>query len=172
MSDEIAQGAARMRIFGKSISDYVKFEWGFLTLVLVVGLARLAMSLLDVPNSTTKYVSLTVLLLFGLIYFPIRVYTSGFGSYKQLLPAIALPVIAANCIIIAGIAISILTAKNNIFSAPEYSGGGDGKTWGHAAGHFVVMFVGSLALWLIGCLIMFVTKKITGAPVPRDGTAA
>jgi len=52
-------------IFGKSLSDYVSFEKGFLILVLVVGLARLALSLLGVPNSTAKFLSLTVLFLLG-----------------------------------------------------------------------------------------------------------
>ena len=79
-----------MRIFGKSLSDYVSFEKGFLILVVVVGLARLALSLLGVPNSTAKFVSLTVLLLLGMVYYSVRVHTSGFGSYKQLLPVLAL----------------------------------------------------------------------------------
>ncbi len=152
-----------MTIFGKSLSDYVSFEKGFLILVLVVGLARLALSLLGVPNSTVKFLSLTILYLLGMVYYSVRVQTSGFGSYKQLLPVLALPVILGNCIIIAGIILAILTAKDNIFSAPEYSGGGDGKTWGHVGGHALAMVVGPLVLWLIGSLIMLVTKKVTGS---------
>ncbi|MGO8815856.1 MAG: hypothetical protein ACLQVG_14500 [Terriglobia bacterium] len=152
-----------MNIFGKSLSDYVRFEGVFLILVLVVGVARLTLSLLGVPNSTAKFLSLTVMFLLGLLYYSVRVHTSGFGSYKQLLPVLALPVIVGNCIIIAGIVIAILTNKDNIFSAPEYSPGkADGKTWGHAASHVVVMVILPLILWAIGSLIMLVTKKITG----------
>ena len=153
-----------MKIFGKSFSDYVKFEGWFLILVLVVGLARLIVSLLGVPNSAAKFLSLTALFLLGMLYYSVRVHTSGFGSYKQLLPVIALQVIAGNCIIIAGIVLAILTNKDNIFSAPEFSPGkADGKTWGHAASHGVVMIILPLILWAIGSLIMFVTKKVTGA---------
>ena len=54
-----------MKIFGKSFSQYVTFEKGFLILVLVVGLARLALSLAGLPNATVKFVSLSVLLLLG-----------------------------------------------------------------------------------------------------------
>ena len=56
-----------MNIFGKSLSDYVRFERGFLILVLVVGVARSALSLLGVPNSTAKFLSLTVMFLLGMI---------------------------------------------------------------------------------------------------------
>ncbi len=156
-----------MKIFGKSISDYVRFDGVFLILVLVVGLARLTLSLLGAPNSAAKFLSLTVVFLLGMIYYSVKVYTSGFGSYKQLLPVLALPVILGNCIIITGIVIAILTAKDNIFSAPEYSPGKvDGKTWGHAGAHGVVMIVLPLILWALGSLIMFVTKKVSSGPKP------
>ena len=161
-----------MNIFGKSLSDYVRFERGFLILVVVVGIARLALSLLGVPNSTAKFLSLTVVFLLGMVYYSVRVHTSGFGSYKQLLPVLALPVIVGNCIIVAGIVIAILTAKDNIFSAPDYSPGkADGKTWGHAGAHVVAMIVLPLILWAIGSLLMFVTKKVTGGPKQIGGAA-
>ena len=152
-----------MKIFGKSLSEYVKFESGFLILVLVVGVARLVASLLGGPNAKAKFLSITVVLLLGLIYYSVTVYTSGFGSYKQLLPVMALPVILGNLIIIAGIVLAIQTGKDNIFSAPEYSPGHlDGKSWGHVGGHVVAMIILSLLFWAVGSLIMFVTKKIVG----------
>lgn len=162
-----------MKIFGKSLSEYVRFEKELLILILLVGLARLGLSLLDVPNSTTKYLSLTVVLLLGLFYYSVRVYTSGFGSYKQLLAVLELASITGGSIIIGGIVLAILTGKDNIFSAPEYSPNhADGRTWFHAGAHVVASLVVPLVLWLIGSLIMFVTKKITGARAPRDGAAA
>jgi hypothetical protein len=135
----------------------------------VVGLARLGLSLASVPNSTAKYFSLTVVLLLGTVFYSVTVHTSGFGSYKQLLPVLEFLSITGGCIIIAGILLAIFTGKDNIFSAPEFSGGGDGKTWGHVIAHFVVMFVAPLILWLVGAFIMFVTKKITG---PKASAAA
>ena len=158
-----------MKIFGKSLSEYVSFARGFLILVLVVGLARLILSLLGVPNATTKFLSITVVFLLGMVYYSVTVYTSGFGSYKQLLPVLALPVILGSCIVISGIVISILTGKDNIFSAPEYSPGRvDGKNWAHVGGHVVAMIILPLILWAIGSLIMLVTKKVSG---PREQRA-
>ena len=159
-----------MKIFGKSITDYVKFERGFLILVLVVGLARLILSLLGAPNSKARFLSITVVFLLGMLYYSVRVYTSGFGSYKQLLPVLALPVILGNCIVITGIVIAIVTGKDNIFSAPEFSPGKvDGKNWGHVGGHIVAMIVLPLILWAVGSLILFITKKVTGG---RQGAGA
>jgi len=71
-----------MKIFGESLSECVSLEKEFLILVLPVGLARLALSLLGVPNGTVKFVSLTVLLLLGVIYYSVRVYTSEVFDLK------------------------------------------------------------------------------------------
>jgi hypothetical protein len=65
-----------MKIFGKSLSEYLSFEKGFLILILVVGSARLGLSLAGVPSAAVKFVSLTVLLL-GLIYYSVRVPRRG-----------------------------------------------------------------------------------------------
>jgi len=81
-----------MIFFGKRLSEYVAFVKPFLGLILVVGIARLALSL---------------------------------GG------------------------------------APEYSFGGDGKTWLHVGAHLLIgTTIGSLVSWLVGCLIMFATKKL------------
>jgi hypothetical protein len=156
-----------MKIFGKSLSEYVSFEKGFLILILVVGLARLILSLAGVPNATVKFLSLTVLTLLGLLYYSVRVYTSGFGSYKQLLPVLALQVILSNLIVISGIVLSIVTGKENIFSAPEAGG----ARWGHAFAHVLAMIVVSLIFWGIGSLIMLLAKKVTGGRQPKTGAA-
>lgn len=150
-----------MTIFGKRLSDYAAFAKVFLWLIAIVGVARLGLSLAGVENATVKWLSITVVSLIGVVYYSIRVYTSGFGSYKQLLPIIFLQSVVAQPIIIAGIVIAIFTRRDNIFSAPEYSGGGDGKTWLHAGAHLVLgLIVGPLIVWLIGCLIMWITKKV------------
>ncbi|HSF25507.1 MAG TPA: hypothetical protein VLE20_14875 [Blastocatellia bacterium] len=158
-----------MNVFGKPLSEYIAFTKVFIGLIALVGVARLALSLAGVENATVKWLSISIVTLVGLVYYSIRVHTSGFGSYKQLLVVLVLQSVVAQAIIIAGIVISIVTARENIFSAPEYSGGGDGKTWLHAGAHLVFGVIGgSLLAWAIGSVIMFVTKKV----VPRDAAAA
>ena len=158
-------------MFGKKLSEYISFAKPILLLILVVGIARLALSLAGVQNSAVKWLSISATLLIGLVYFSIRVYTTGFGSYKQLLPVLFLQGVVSQAIVIAGIVIAIETHKDNIFSAPEYSGGGDGKTWLHVVAHFIVMIISPLVAWLVGSAIMWVTKKVApkgGAPAPQN----
>ena len=150
-----------MTIFGRRLSEYVAFSRVFLILILVVGIARLALSLGGVPNSTVKWFSMTGLAWIGVVYYSIRVHTSGFGSYKQLLPVVALLNFVAQAIAIIGIVIAIFTGTGNIFSAPEYAFGGDGKTWLHVGAHLVVgTTLGSLVPWLTGSVILFATRKL------------
>jgi hypothetical protein len=158
-----------MTIFGKRLSEYVAFCKPFLGLILVVGIARLALSLGGVPNSTAKWLSITAVIWIGVLYYSIRVHTSGFGSYKQLLPICVLQGLAAQAIVVPGIILAIFTGKDNIYSAPEFAFGGDGKTWIHVGAHLLLgTTIGPLIGWLIGCVIMFATKKL----VSKDKRAA
>jgi membrane protein YqaA with SNARE-associated domain len=92
------------------------------------------------------------------------VHTSGFGSYKQLLPVVALLNLVAQAIAIVGIVTAIFTGNNNIFSAPEYAFGADGKTWFHVAAHvFIGTTIGSLVPWAIGSGILAATRKLKGS---------
>jgi hypothetical protein len=154
-------------IFGKRFSEYIRFQQVILGAILVVGLAKLAMTLAGLPNATTKWLSLTVLTLAALFYYGVRVHTAGFGSYKQLLPLIFNQNVLAHGIIVIGIVIGIMTGHDNVFTAPEYSGGGDGKTWLHVGAHVVLgMIVGSLLGWLVASIVMWVTKRVARRPAP------
>ena len=81
----------------------------------------------------------------------------------------------AQAISFVAVAMAILTRRDNIFTAPEYSGGADGKTWLHANMHLIMgVIVASLLGWLIGSAIMFITKKVTagkGQEAPKSRAA-
>jgi hypothetical protein len=148
-------------IFGKSISEYYQFAKGMLGLIVLVGIVRLALSLGGVPNSTTRWVSITAVMWIGILYFAVRVHTSGFGTYKHLLPICFLQSVAVQVIVVPAIVLAIFTGHDNIYTVPEYSFGSDGKTWLHAAAHlFVGTTIGTLVGWIVGCLIMLITKKL------------
>ena len=151
-----------MTIFGKRLSEYVAFAKPFLILIPLVGIIRLALSLSGTPTSTARWFSITAVIWIGAVYFAIRVHTTGFGSYKQLLPIYVLQGIVAQAIIVPGIILAIFTATDNIFSVPEYAFANDGKTWLHVIAHLVAgTTIAPLISWIVGCLIMFVTKKLT-----------
>jgi len=161
-----------MTIFGKRLSEYVAFAKVFLVLILAVGIARLALSLGGAPDTAARWISITVVMWIGIFYFAIRVHTTGFGSYRQLLPVYFLQSLAAQLVIVPAIILAILTGQDNIFSIPEYSFGSDGKTWAHVAAHlFIGTTVGSLVAWLAGSLILFVTRKVTRDKPPSVARA-
>jgi hypothetical protein len=151
-----------MMIFGKRLSEYIAFCKVFLILILIVGIVRLALSLGGVSTAIDKWFSITAVMWIGLLYYAVKVHTSGFGSYKQLLPICFLQSWAAQLVIVPSIILAIVTGKDNIYSLPEYAFGQDGKTWLHVIGHLVGGgIVGPLIGWLVGCVIMFVTKKVS-----------
>jgi hypothetical protein len=158
-----------MKIFGKTISEYIAFQKVILVLIAIVGVGRLGLSLTGVPTSVVKWLSITALMALGTLYYAIRVHPSGFGSYRHLLPLLVIQDFLAEFIVAAGIVIAIVTGKDNIFSIPEYSSGGDGKTWLHVLSHLLIgTIVAPLIFWGVASLIMYVVKKAT----PSDKPAA
>jgi small basic protein len=141
-----------------------------LALILIVGVLRLALSMAGVPNDTTRWLSMTVLLLVGAVYCGVRVAKTGFGGYRQLLPQMVLLSGGANILAALAILIGIVTGLDNVFTAPEFSGGEDGKTWFHFGAHIVLgLTVFPLVLWGLSSLAMLVAKKLTA---PKDAAAA
>src|SRR5262249_27522498 len=99
----------RMTIFGKPLSAYVDFCKVFLILLPLVGIIRLALSLSGTPNATARWFSMTALAWIAIVYYSIRVHSTGFGSYKQLLVICVLLNLSIQIISITGIVIAILS---------------------------------------------------------------
>ncbi|HWC77503.1 MAG TPA: hypothetical protein VG778_08570 [Blastocatellia bacterium] len=162
-----------MTIFGKSVGEYVAFAKPLLILIIVVGIIRLALSLGGAPTSVAWWFSMTAVAWAGVVYYAIRVHTSGFGSYKHLLPICILGGIATQIVVVPSIILAILTGTDNVFSVPEAFFGSDGKTWLHVAGHLVMgTTVGPTILWLLGCVVMFVTKKVVNKEEDKKAAAS
>jgi hypothetical protein len=122
------------------------------------------------PNSTVRFLSITVIGIIGIFYYGIRVHTTGFGSYKQLLPLIVIQNVVTHTLIIAAIVLSRLTHQVNIYSAPEY-GGNAGARY-HILGHLLIGMVGfSLVGWLLASIVMWVTKRVSGKGRIQPATA-
>lgn len=152
-----------MTVFGKSLSEYARFERLILWLILAVGLARLVLSLAGLPNSVVKLSSITVVVLAGLLYCGIAVPLTGFGGYRHLLPLLYLQHVLAGSLAILGIVLARFGLPN-IYAANEY--GGDTRTRYHVLGHVVVMIVAPLVTWLVAAFVMWVTKKLGPRPAP------
>ncbi len=148
-------------MFGKTVAQYLGFQKVVLAVIVLAFLVRFAISLAGAPNSVARWVSVTVVLLVGVVYYGVAVHTSGFGSYKQLYPLVLFQSLLGEGLVALAVALAILTGSDNIYTAPEYSGGGDGKNWLHVVAHVVIaVVVLPLVSWGVSSLIMLVTKKV------------
>jgi hypothetical protein len=153
-------------MFGKSLAEYLGFQRVVLALIVLAWFVRLALSLAGVANTSARWISVTAVLLAGVVYYGVAVYRKGFGSYRQLYPLMLIQSIVGEGLVALGIALAILTGRGNIYTAPEYSGGGDGGTWLHAGAHlFLGVIVLPLVSWAVGSLVMLVTRKVAPRPV-------
>jgi hypothetical protein len=150
-------------MLGRKFSDYVRFESWILILIVLMFLLRLGLSLSGESFSQIRWFSINIVLLVGLLYCSVAVHTRKFGAYRQLLGLLLVQNVLAHCLIALGITIGIVTARANVFTVPEVSGGSDGATWFHAAIHPVGGFLVSFIAWGIGSVILFVTRKVNPA---------
>ena len=152
-------------MFGKTLAEYFRFQRVILALIVAAFVVRLALSMAGVANTTARWFSVTAVLLVGVVYYGVAVYRKGFGSYKQLYPLMLIQSIVGEGLVALGIVLAILTGRDNIYTVPEYSGGGDGKTWFHVGAHLILgVVVLPLVSWAVGSLIMLVTKKVAPRP--------
>ena len=145
-------------MFGKRLSEYVGFEWALLLIVALVGLARLILSIAELPDSVVRWLSMNAVVWAGTIYCGIAVHRRGFGSYKQLLPLELLQVVVFQAIAVLGILLAIAGVPN-IFAAPEYSP--IHSQWLHALTHATLgVAVSSLLLWGAASLVLLITRAV------------
>jgi hypothetical protein len=150
-------------MFGKRLTDYIRFESWVLILIVVVFLARLGLSLRGSSFEQIRWVSINVVLLVGLVYCAIAVHTRKFGAYKQLLGLLLVQNVFAHWLSAFGIVLAIVSGTPNIFTVPEVSGGTNGATWFHVGAHVIAGFPVSLFAWALGSLILWITRKVQPA---------
>ena len=154
-------------MFGKRLSEYLRFQKVWLALIAAVGLARLGLSLAGLPDRTVMFLSMTAVGWAAVIYYGVAVHTKGFGSYKQLLPLMIFQVVLVQAIAVAGILLAI-AGFPNIYAAPEYSGppfARSSNQWSHALAHLTIGMVAPVLLWWgVGSLVLLITKRVARRP--------
>src|SRR5262249_2744911 len=132
-------------------------------LIVVVYALRLGLSLAGMPVSQARWVSINLVLLVGLVYCSIAVHTRHFGGYKHLYGLLLVQIAFAHLLIALAIILAVVTGTQKLSPTPEYSPTANGATWGHAALHVVAGFVAPLVSFVIGSIILFITKRVKPA---------
>ena len=148
-------------MFGKNLTDYWTFQKWILVLIAVVWVARFGLSLAGV--SAARYFSITWLLVLGAVYYGVSVSTKEFGGYRQLYPLNLFQSLAAEALVALGIAVSIVTGRESIFTVSEFSVGVEGMSWTHVMAHIVVpgAIVLPLAGWALSSLVFTLTRFVS-----------
>jgi hypothetical protein len=149
-------------IFGKRVSEYLRFQRGWLIAVAVVGLARLGLSLAGVPDSATKWLPMNVVTWAAVFYYGVAVHTKGFGTYRHLLPLGFFQILVQQVIAVVGILLD-MAGYRNVLAAPEFTFGSAPVP--HLLGHLTVgMIVPPLLFWGVSSLVLLVTRKVSRRP--------
>ena len=151
-------------IFGKRISEYLRFQRVWLAVLAAVGLARLGLSLAGLPDRTVMWLSMTVIGWAAIFYYGVAVHTRGFGSYRHLVPLILFQMVLVQSIAVFGILLAIAGVPN-IYAAPEFSGPPFARStnqWTHALAHLTIgIVVPTLLGWGVASLVLLITKAVT-----------
>jgi len=78
----------------------------------------MGLSLIGIADPVVRWLSLTALLLIGMVYAAVRVQTTSFGNYRHLC-RVFFQVLTAQIIIVAGIVVGILAQHGNVFTRNE-----------------------------------------------------
>jgi len=155
-------------VFGKTFGDYVRFAAGMLALVTIVAVLRFGLFQAGASVAHVKWLSVTVASFFGVFYLGVTTHTRGFGSYRQLLALLLLQQWVSQMIVITAIVLSALTGETNIYTRPEFGGGG-ANPWAHVAGHVVFgVVIATIVFWGFGSLVLWVTKRVTAPRTPAS----
>src|SRR5207245_5816585 len=151
-------------IFGKRISEYLRFQRVWLAVLAAVGLARLGLSLAGLPDRTVMWLSMTVIGWAAIFYYGVAVHTRGFGSYRHLVPLILFQMVLVQSIAVFGILLAIAGVPN-IYAAPEFSGPPFARStnqWTHPLAHLTIgIVVPTLLGWGVASLVLLITKAVT-----------
>jgi hypothetical protein len=150
-------------MFGKRLSEYLRFQKAWLALIAAVGLARLGLSLAGLPDRTVAFLSMTVVGWAAVFYYGVAVHTRGFGSYRHLLPLMIFQMVLVQAIAVTGILLAI-AGLPNIYAAPEYSFRAQSQ-WVHALAHLTIGIVVPVLLgWGVASLVLLITKNVSRRP--------
>ena len=107
-------------MFGKPLSEYIRFQRPILMLIAVVWASRLVLSMAGVPVSGAQFLSVTGVLVLGALYYGWTVRRQGFGSYKELYGLNLVQGLFSQTLVALAILLAMALGQDNIYTTPEF----------------------------------------------------
>ena len=161
------------RLFGKPLSEYVRFQGPVLILIAAVWALRLGLSLAGAPIAGIQFLSVTAVLVLAALYYGWAVERRGFGSFPQLYVLNLIQGVFSQTLVAFAIVLAMVLGRDNIYSIPEFYPPAqgidvlglplppDGKNLGHAVEHILV--AGAIGFpiigWLLGSVVLLATRR-------------
>jgi hypothetical protein len=108
----------------------------------------------------TRWVSINIVLLVGLVYCSIAVHTTGFGSDKQLLALLLVQGFWRTCSSFRRSRLELLRESIARLPRPRSQEEATESSGGHVIAHAFGGFVFAVGAWILAAPILFVTKRI------------
>jgi hypothetical protein len=156
------------RVFGRSPGEYVRFQRPFLIAITAAWAVRLALSLAGAPVAGVRFLSVTVVLALGALYYGAAVERRGFGSFRQLYALNVVQGVFSQTLVALAIVLAMAMGRDNIFRPAQGIGvlglplPPDGKSLAHAVEHVVV--AGAIGFpiigWLLGAVALLIARAV------------
>src|SRR5437867_7906653 len=156
-----------MKVCGYRLRDHIRLLVPLFALLTGVWALRLILAAAGAPIGLTRYASLTVMGPAVVLLAALLMHERRFGSYTNVVLASFLLNAWAQLLIVAAITFTVVSGKQNIYTAPEFSiPTHDPSHVRHILGHltFLIGF-GTLVGAAEGCLLLWLLRKLT----PKQG---
>lgn len=156
-----------MRVGGHRMREHLRLLWPLFAFLAVVWLLRMILHALGLPLGLSRFFSVTAAGAVAVLLAVVRIHSSGFGGYTNVVVASLLLNAWGQVLIVLAIIFSVLTGTVNVYTLPEFSVEGDDPMHlRHIAGHLTFMTgLGTLLGAGMGCLMLWMIRII----VPMRG---
>ncbi|HEY6293540.1 MAG TPA: hypothetical protein VI455_18455 [Terriglobia bacterium] len=148
-----------MKIGGRGLREHLQLLAPLFGFIAAVWVLRMVVYALGASPMMLHIVSVTVAGRISILLAVVMIHRRRFGGYTNVVAAVFLLICWEEFLIIAAIIFSILTGINNVYGAPQFSGGQ--SPWVNVAGHLTIG-LGSGALFgaAMGCVLLWMLRKV------------
>lgn len=149
-----------MNINGHGMRDHIRLGGPLFGVIAAIWALRLVLAAAGAPRGLVMVASVTIAHAFCILMVVVLIYVRRFGGYANVVVVSFLFTSWSNLLVSAAIAFAALTGKENIYSAPEFSGH-TLTPLKHIIGHltFGVGF-GTIIGAAMGCLLLWMLRRL------------
>ena len=154
-----------MKIGNRGLREHLDLLGPVFAVIGAVWALRMILAAAGAPGWLLGIASMTVATAVCVLLAALLMHIRGFGGYANVVAASLLLSIWGQLLIIVSIVFSVMTGKENIYTAPEFSIPGDDPLHiRHIVGHLVVSVpIGTLIGALEGCLVLWLLRSVMPA---------